>query len=111
MNEGKDVVVEGFNVLSVNGSGGTDGGLISLGIILGVLGLALLIVSLISEEGAVGFFGLLLLLIAFIAFANADDPVQYEVTVQPGHVIDAARWEIVEQRGQIYVITEREAAE
>jgi hypothetical protein len=36
-------------------------------------------------------------------------PVEYEVTVQPGHVIDGARWEIVDQRGQIYVITAREA--
>ncbi|MCU6709321.1 hypothetical protein M6D81_11445 [Paenibacillus sp. J5C_2022] len=44
-------------------------------------------------------------------FADRIEPIRYEVTVQPGHVIDAARWEIVEQRGEIYVIEEREVAE
>ncbi|MHA7962846.1 hypothetical protein ACX93W_01790 [Paenibacillus sp. CAU 1782] len=54
----------------------------------------------------------LALVIATIVFGRYDVPipVEYEVIVQPGHVIDAARWEIVDQRGQIYVITEREAA-
>lgn len=38
-------------------------------------------------------------------------PIRHEVTLRPGHVIDATKYEIVEQRGKIYVIEEREAAE
>jgi hypothetical protein len=38
-------------------------------------------------------------------------PIRHEVTLRPGHVIDATKYEIVEQRGKIYVIEEREAGE
>lgn len=49
------------------------------------------------------FIGLLLL--------NDKEPIRHEVTLRPGHVIDATKYEIVEQRGKIYVIEEREAGE
>ncbi|WP_342480441.1 hypothetical protein NST07_25850 [Paenibacillus sp. FSL L8-0340] len=35
--------------------------------------------------------------------------VRHEVTLRPGGVIDAVKYDIIEQRGQIYVIEEREA--
>ena len=35
----------------------------------------------------------------------------HEVTLRDDHVIDATKYEIIEQRGQIYVIREREASE
>lgn len=38
-------------------------------------------------------------------------PVRHEVTLQPDGVIDATKYTIVEHRGEIYVIEEREADE
>lgn len=49
--------------------------------------------------------------IAFITGDGAEEPIRHEVTLRPGHVIDATKYEVVEQRGKIYVIEEREAAE
>jgi hypothetical protein len=46
-----------------------------------------------------------------ILLLNANAPIRHEVTLRPGHVIDATKYEIVEQRGKIYVIEEREAGE
>ncbi|MBJ6364185.1 hypothetical protein ACFOQM_23475 [Paenibacillus sp. GCM10012307] len=43
-----------------------------------------------------------------VVWTDRFEPIRYEVTVNPGHVIDAVRWEIVEQRGEIYVIQARE---
>lgn len=37
-------------------------------------------------------------------------PVRYEVTLAPGVILDASKYVIVEQRGDIYVIEEREDA-
>ncbi|GMK47622.1 hypothetical protein PghCCS26_47520 [Paenibacillus glycanilyticus] len=37
-------------------------------------------------------------------------PVRHEVTLREGYVIDAAKYEIIEQRGAIYVIEERKPA-
>ncbi len=45
-----------------------------------------------------------------IGYVEEINPLRYEVTVNPGHVIDAAWWEIVEQRGEIYVIQARKGA-
>ncbi|WP_143758993.1 hypothetical protein [Paenibacillus odorifer] len=36
-------------------------------------------------------------------------PINHEVTLRPGGVIDAVKYDIIEQRGAIYVIEEREA--
>lgn len=43
-----------------------------------------------------------------LADEKGRDPIRHEVTLRPGHVIDATKYEVVEQRGQIYVIEERE---
>ncbi|SDW24527.1 hypothetical protein SAMN05518848_101773 [Paenibacillus sp. PDC88] len=41
---------------------------------------------------------------AFILHANLDITIRHEVTLQPGHVIDATKYEVVKSRGDIYVI-------
>ncbi|WP_103110224.1 hypothetical protein [Brevibacillus reuszeri] len=51
------------------------------------------------------FFGCM----TWVAHEAADTYTRHEVTLRPGHVIDATKYEIVEQRGKIYVIEEREA--
>lgn len=38
-------------------------------------------------------------------------PITHEVTLRPDGVIDARKYEIIEQRGAIYVIEERKHAE
>lgn len=43
--------------------------------------------------------------------ADAERYVRHEVTLRPGYVIDAAKYEVIEQRGKIYVIEEREVSE
>jgi len=63
-----------------------------------------------------GLSSISLVVLLFLGFSNVGrtetvTPVRYEVTVNPGHVIDAARWETVEQRGEIYVIQERKNTE
>lgn len=49
-------------------------------------------------------------LLAIASFVYVE-PTRHEVTLRPGHVIDAEKYEIVEHRGKIYVIEEREAEE
>lgn len=62
-------------------------------------------------------FSLIFSILSVIALAGAllmaslQKPIRHEVTLRPGHVIDATKYEIVEQRGKIYVIEEREAGE
>lgn len=52
-----------------------------------------------------------MILVGMLALFNANEPVRHEVTLRPGHVIDAAKYEVIEQRGAIYVIEEREVSE
>ena len=71
------------------------------------------------KEGMWGFAILFAVLCTFAFSAGAilcgeateKSPIRHEVTLRPGYVIDAEKYEIVEQRGKIYVIEEREAAE
>lgn len=55
--------------------------------------------------------GLVLTFFMFASVANVKEPVRHEVTLRPGYIIDATKYEIVEQRGEIYVIEEREGSE
>jgi len=55
---------------------------------------------------AFGILAVISLMVALLT-ASLQNPVRHEVTLRPGHVIDATKYEIVEQRGQIYVIEER----
>lgn len=51
-----------------------------------------------------------LILVLGIAFLGTKEPVRYEVTLEPGTVIDATKYEVIGQRGQIYVIEPKEDA-
>jgi hypothetical protein len=42
--------------------------------------------------------------VGFLYADGSEAPIRHEVTLRPGHVIDATKYEIVEQRGKIYVI-------
>lgn len=67
-----------------------------------------------KEYGMGVLFTLIALVGLFGVVFNAVNPepiaVTHEVTLRPDGVIDARKYEIIEQRGAIYVIEEREAA-
>lgn len=83
--------------------------------------IALVIVSgSVQAESFGGFlFGLAIAVIIVVIKLNGGleretgelTPIRHEVTLRPGYVIDAKKYEIVEQRGQIYVIEERRVSE
>lgn len=56
-------------------------------------------------------FGIIYLIGGLLLVILSKEPIRHEVTLRPGHVIDATKYEVVEQRGKIYVIEEREAGE
>jgi Na+/melibiose symporter-like transporter len=90
--------------------------LVFLAIFGGVLALVLIIIAIaMIDQGEDGLgalvAGIFIGLLAAVLLYNAKDPIRHEVTLRPGHVIDATKYEIVEQRGKIYVIEEREASE
>lgn len=62
-----------------------------------------------------GFFALMALLGAALIVVSVvypdQVPITHEVTLRPGGVIDAVKYDIIEQRGAIYVIEEREVAQ
>ena len=99
----------------------TGGGVDTIGILCGMLLLTMAVFGTIwtistYKDGSHGFcivFSILTLASALIGTAMiiAETPIRHEVTLRPGYVIDAEKYEIVEQRGKIYVIEEREAAE
>ncbi|OMC96230.1 hypothetical protein MKX34_24000 [Paenibacillus sp. FSL R5-0636] len=78
-------------------------------IIIGVLALFFLIAAFILAEPGVLVIAGVLGVLAMIGWANASEPFRHEVTLRPGGVIDAVKYDIIEQRGAIYVIEEREA--
>jgi membrane protein YdbS with pleckstrin-like domain len=76
----------------------------------------------IAEDGssvAFGIIGFLAIIALIITLFTADFrretdvkyPLRHEVTIRDGYVIDATQYEIIEQRGDIYVIEERKVAE
>lgn len=99
-----------MDVLNTYG-GGTDVVLILLGIMACAFGLIILIAGVAAIETAPVVIGLLMLIVGMCAFFIADQPVRHEVILRPGHVIDAAKYEVIKQRGAIYVIEEREQTE
>ncbi|WP_028559802.1 hypothetical protein [Paenibacillus pinihumi] len=112
--------MDGFSVLNTLGGGVTMelyGWAMFLIGFLGIVGGASLLSGLEEESGGMVSFGLCFLVIvgvlifSGVAKHEVPQPTRYEVTVNPGHVIDAARWEIVEQRGEIYVIQSRKGAD
>lgn len=96
-----------MDVLNTYG-GGLDGLAVFLVIVAGLFAIVLFAIA--FEEIELGAFlaGLVCAAFAVVIGLNAHEPVRHEVTLRPGHVIDAAKYEVIEQRGQIYVIEERE---
>ncbi|MFD1270651.1 hypothetical protein ACFQ3Y_24890 [Paenibacillus motobuensis] len=99
-----------MDVLNTYG-GSTSGLVVFLAIILGIIAIAILIFAIIEVETFGIFIGLCLAIFAIVLAFKAHEPVRHEVTLRPGYVIDAAKYKLIEQRGQIYVIEERKGAE
>lgn len=58
-----------------------------------------------------GVMGILATVLTVYYVLTCVEPIRHEVTLRPGYVIDATKYEIVGHRGKIYVIEEREASE
>lgn len=99
-----------MDVLNTYG-GGTDGVMIAIGVIAVLVGLIVLACGIVAVETPPLVLGGLMVIVGLFAFATANPPVRHEVTLRPGHVIDAAKYEVIKQRGEIYVIEEREVSE
>ncbi|MEK3988031.1 hypothetical protein MHB77_32405 [Paenibacillus sp. FSL K6-3166] len=88
-------------------------------IVLALIGVAALRAALDDASGAPVLCGIVLIapliIVGFTSGIRHDTekvtPVRHEVTLRPGGVIDARKYDIIEQRGAIYVIEEREVAQ
>lgn len=98
-----------MDVLNTYG-GGVDRVFVFLAILVGIIAILLLIAAVVTIEIDAFIVGLIAAAFAVVFALNAHEPVRHEVTLRPGYVIDATKYEIVEQRGEIYVIEEREGA-
>ena len=98
-----------MDVLNTYG-GGIDSGAVILVIFLGLLALFFLVGAIVTKDAL--FIALTIVLIFGAALMASDlrAPVTHEVTLRPDGVIDARKYEIIEQRGAIYVIEERTVA-
>lgn len=99
-----------MDVLNTYG-GGLDGPAVFLVIVVGLFAIFLSAIALVETEPGALLAGLVCAALAVVLGLNAHEPVRHEVTLQPGHIIDATKYEIIEQRGEIYVIEERKIAE
>ncbi|RAU96812.1 hypothetical protein [Paenibacillus sp. YN15] len=107
----------GFNVLNeIAGAPITEvtgWGFIAL--FLFVAGVVIFVLAAIELEGPAVVFGLflavvfgaILLVFGYTHETGEYEPTRYEITLKPGAIIDATRWDIVSHRGEIYVIQER----
>ncbi|WP_339273786.1 hypothetical protein MKY59_21565 [Paenibacillus sp. FSL W8-0426] len=105
-----------MDVLNTYG-GGPELAAVILGIIFGCFvfyGVYLICEAVAADEPILVVLGVLVTLACVIMSAtlvSMEAPVRHEVTVRQGHVLDAAKYEVIEQRGEIYVIEEREVSE
>jgi hypothetical protein len=106
-----------MNVLNTTG-GGIDVWAVIAILFFAILALVFLFLSTVAfadnEKGVAVVVFLMALLfgaVSLAAYSDRFEPVRYEVTLQPGYVIDATKYDIVKQRGEIYVIEVREATE
>lgn len=84
-----------------------------------LIGVASIFFSLAEGEPACFLFGVVLVSIAMTLVLNGVGtretdkltPTKHKVLLRDGAVIDATKYEIIEQRGKIYVVQEREASE
>ncbi|MFW5434318.1 hypothetical protein [Paenibacillus apiarius] len=88
-------------------------------LILGAaLGVTLFLAALEGGSFFVSLLGLIIIVIAVTALAGGAanretgelTPIKYEVLLHESSVIDATKYEVIEQRGKIYVIQEREVS-
>ena len=99
-----------MDVLNTYG-GGVDAHFVILAIICGLLTLLAISAAIGTDDFALLLLGVVLGVVTIFLATNAREPIRHEVILRPGYVIDAAKYEIIEQRGQIYVIEEREEAQ
>lgn len=102
--------MDGITILNEMG-GGFDSSAMWGGIIIGIWALIFFVIgvyALFDGEGEVAtglcLLALILGIFSALLFSQMYPPKQYEVTLEPGAVIDATQWEIVEKRGEIYVL-------
>jgi len=84
-----------------------------------MLGVALVFFSFDEGDLLCFLFGVVTVIVVIVLFVNGVGtqetdrltPTKYEVLLREGAVIDATKYEIIEQRGKIFVIQEREASE
>jgi len=99
-----------MDVLNTYG-GGLDRFAVFLAIVAVLFAIVLFAIAFKETELSAFLAGLVCAAFAVVLGLNATEPVRHEVTLRPGYVIDATKYEIIEQRGQIYVIEERKIAE
>lgn len=105
-----------MDVLNTYG-GGVDGAAIFLAVLFALIATCCFVVAVLflGDGDADGILPLFISL-AFIAgaigmYVNRYEPVRQEVVLREGYVIDAQKYEIIEQRGQTFVIEERKQPE
>lgn len=96
-----------MDVLNTYG-GGIDVSMVVFAILFLVLALFLFVIACAGDEEFAFYLGLVCALFSILSAVSTHEPVRHEVTLRPGYVIDATKYEVVEQRGEIYVIEERE---
>ncbi|MEK5395988.1 hypothetical protein [Paenibacillus sp. FSL K6-2859] len=82
-----------------------------LAVICGLLALFFFVGAVLTEEPLAIIVAILFAVLALALWSNASEQVRHEVTLRPDGVIDARKYEIIEQRGAIYVIEERKIAQ
>lgn len=74
--------------------------------------------AILAETIGVAIIGLIMMVFPLVCFVtgvaeqeNGRTPTRYEVILEEGYILDATKYQIVEQRGKIFVIEKREAGE
>jgi hypothetical protein len=102
-----------MDVLSTSG-GGISGWVVFATIFFVIMALLFIFAMAASmHDGEYGWafvciaFTAAFLLFASLAYADRHEPVRHEVTLRDGGVIDALKYDVIEQRGKVIVIEER----
>ncbi|MFL1672622.1 hypothetical protein [Paenibacillus dendritiformis] len=87
-------------------------------LIIASIGLFLAMAAILAETIGIAIIGLILMVFSIICFVTgvADQetgrtPTRYEVILKDGYILDATKYEMVEQRGKIFVVQKREVGE
>jgi membrane-bound ClpP family serine protease len=91
-------------------------GMFFITLLLFVFGMAILLAACDVGDGVGALLGIIIVAVSIVLFCNSEMeretdvklPLRHEVRfTESGYVLDATKYNIVEQRGQIYVIEER----